>query len=524
MSLQAYTPYTYSPGFKSGEFHHAVLSISGTTHTLYLDGSAVNINPDQPNIFNVYNTITNTVIGAQANVLTQAFKGIIGDVRVYNYAISASQVSSLYLNRNLVIHYPFDSSVNKMIPNYGMMTYDATMIGNLSLTTGITTGTNAFSFTNSSTTATQYVKSSPSNWLLNSTTGLTISCWVNTTGVNGRIMRIFDIPLDAGIKGLAVDISGSNIIYSGYYTAKGTIGGTGGGKLLFSSGYEYYVFTNTEASSTLTFSSNVTIDYLLVAAGGNGGSGHGGGGGAGGVLSSTVSNVNNINIAVGKPANATFGNNTPGGNTTITFNSTTITALGGSIGSSEQSLGTTGGSGGGAASYGNAATSGTPGQGYNGGSKSSSVAGGGGGGGGGAGGAGGTGEYTTNIGGAGGSGGAGTSLYSDWIKAISTYMNTIYTNWSTYTISGGIGYIASGGAGGAGSDSNNYSGYKTRTIGGGGDGGTSGTGGITRKHPTPGIPNTGGGGGGLGGNYAGDTAYKTVIQGGSGIVIIRVNI
>jgi len=218
MSLQAYTPYTYSPGFKTREFHHAVLSISGTTHTLYLDGSAVNINPSQPNIFDVYSTITNTVIGAQANGLTQAFKGIIGDVRVYNYAISATQVSSLYLNRNLMIHYPFDTSVNAMTPNYGTMLYDTSMVGSLSMTTGLI-GTNALSLTNSSTTAaTQYIKSAPSNWYLNSTTGLTISCWINTAGAStGKIMRIFDIPLSTGIQGLVVDISGTSMIYSGYY-------------------------------------------------------------------------------------------------------------------------------------------------------------------------------------------------------------------------------------------------------------------------------------------------------------------
>jgi hypothetical protein len=198
-----------------------VLSISGTTHTLYLDGSAVNVNPGQANFFNTYSTITNAVIGAQSVGLTQAFKGLIGDVRVYNYAISASQVSSLYLNRNLVIHYPFDTSVNKMTPNYGTMLYDASMVGSLSMTTGLV-GTNALSLTNSSGTgvaATQYIKSSPKNWLLNSTsTGLTISCWVNTSAANtGKIMRLFDIPISKVIDtGLVVDISGSNMIYSGY--------------------------------------------------------------------------------------------------------------------------------------------------------------------------------------------------------------------------------------------------------------------------------------------------------------------
>jgi hypothetical protein len=53
---------------------------------------------------------------------------------------------------------------------------------------------------------------------LNSTdAGLTISCWVNTAGANtGKIMRIFDIPLQYKKTGIVVDISGSNMIYSRY--------------------------------------------------------------------------------------------------------------------------------------------------------------------------------------------------------------------------------------------------------------------------------------------------------------------
>jgi hypothetical protein len=216
MSIQAYTAYPYSAGFKSGEFHHIALSISGTTHTLYLDGSAVITNV-VANIFDTFTQISNTVIGANSS-LAQAFRGIIGDVRIYNYTITANKVSSLYFNRNLVVHYPFDTVVNSFTPNYGTMQYDASFIGQASLTTGFI-GTNALSLTNSTTeNASQYIKSSP-KWKLNSSTGLTISCWVNTTvtASNGT-MRIFDIPLSDGIKGLSVDISGSDKIYSSYYT------------------------------------------------------------------------------------------------------------------------------------------------------------------------------------------------------------------------------------------------------------------------------------------------------------------
>jgi len=45
---------------------------------------------------------------------------------------------------------------------------------------------------------------------------MTIACWINVAGVAGRIQRIFDIPLSVNSKGLAVDISGTNMIYSGW--------------------------------------------------------------------------------------------------------------------------------------------------------------------------------------------------------------------------------------------------------------------------------------------------------------------
>ena len=210
------TSYPYSRGFKSGEFHHAVLSISGTVHTLYLDGSAVAVNPSAGNIFETNSTVTTTTIGANS-LLQNAFRGFIGDVRIYNYAISSTQVSNLYMNRNLVVHYPFDTSVNKRMPNYATLTYDAEFVGNSALVTPGYVGTNALSITNTGVTASQYVLSNPS-FTLNAATGFAISCWVNAdiTGNANKIMRIFDIVYSAGVKGISVDLSGTNIIYSSY--------------------------------------------------------------------------------------------------------------------------------------------------------------------------------------------------------------------------------------------------------------------------------------------------------------------
>ena len=41
-------------------FHHLVYSISGTTHTLFLDGSAVSINMNADNILSTFQNISNT--------------------------------------------------------------------------------------------------------------------------------------------------------------------------------------------------------------------------------------------------------------------------------------------------------------------------------------------------------------------------------------------------------------------------------------------------------------------------------
>lgn len=218
MSLTGYNAYNYPLGFKKEEFHHVVLSVSGTVHTLYLDGSAVAINQNAGNIFTSYTTITNTVIGAQT-ALTQAFRGNIGDVRVYNYNIPQTLISSLYRDRNLIAYYPFDTSVNSLTPNYATLTYDASFIGTVTITSSSNVGTSALLLNNTAgSTATQYISAAPGNgkWNLNASTGLTISCWIKTVGVTATIQRIFDMPLSSGLKGLSVDISGTNQIYSSW--------------------------------------------------------------------------------------------------------------------------------------------------------------------------------------------------------------------------------------------------------------------------------------------------------------------
>lgn len=475
-SLQAYTPYTYSPGFQSGQFHHVVLSISGTTHTLYLDGSAVNITTNNTNIFSSFTKIINPIFGAQPG-LTQAFNGVIGDIRVYNYNISSTQVSNLYLDRNLVIHYPFDASVNNLTPNYATLVYDASFVGGATTTSNSLVGNGALSLTNTSgTTASQYVLSKPgkpnqSNWSLNSSTGLTISFWMNTAGPTaGNIMRLFDLPYSSsGFDGLSVDLSGTNMIYSRfspqtiYTNSTYTISGD-------------YLFIPFTESGALTLSQATTIYYLMV--GGGGGSAYylGGGGGGGGVAIGSIyvpsSDTLTINVGQGGTAATTLLESLPftnnggdGGNSSILFktNKNLSVQVNGGKGPIVKTI------------YGS--DGGKSGNGFIGGIGGiSGVGQAGGGGGGGAGGAGMNATRANLIGGDGGDGYSVSGTIFNYILPTPTFF----------------------GGGGGGS-----------TIGKGGKGG----GGI---FAVSGTPNTGGGGGGD------SNSLNNVGYGGSGIVYIAI--
>ena len=209
MSVNAFNPYTYTNGFKSGDFHHVAISISGTIHTLYLDGIQVAQNISGGNIFSYSSNIKNAIIGASKDRYN-AFQGNIGDVRVYNYAINSTQVSNLYLDRNLVNYYKFNTFNKMNIPNYATLVYDASLVGNAIINNNTLYLQNT---TNSSTS--QYVYAVPPN-IPRVTSGLTISAWINTNGIPNKLMRIFDITNNVGSPGISIDISGTNMINSSY--------------------------------------------------------------------------------------------------------------------------------------------------------------------------------------------------------------------------------------------------------------------------------------------------------------------
>jgi hypothetical protein len=79
--------------YASGTYHHVALTISGSTHTLYLDGSAV-INLSGGNMLTYGSAIPKIYIGC-AGDLSYGFTGIIDDFKVWNRALLASDITNI---------------------------------------------------------------------------------------------------------------------------------------------------------------------------------------------------------------------------------------------------------------------------------------------------------------------------------------------------------------------------------------------------------------------------------------------
>jgi len=262
-----------------------------------------------------------------------------------------------------------------------------------------------------------------------------------------------------------------------------------GGTITTSGAYTIHTFTT---GGTFTPSSNLNVEYLVIAGGGGGGkpdySGDagGGGGGAGGLRTGALS-VTATSYAITVGAGGAGGTGTPGVTGTNGGNSifSTITATGGGGGGVAWTNANAGGSGGGG-SYGGAGGAASPaGQGNTGGN-----------------------GLTGNFAGAGG-GGAGAAGNNPGGSGTSGTGGSGGTG-SASSISGTSLMYAAGGGGGT---------YLTSTPGSGGSS-IGGNGGSNGANGANGVANTGSGGGGGGAN-ASPSASGNGGSGASGIVIIR---
>ena len=248
-------------------------------------------------------------------------------------------------------------------------------------------------------------------------------------------------------------------------------------------------------SLTKTIVTTPTLQYLVVAGGGGGGGQVGGGGGAGGMLTGSINYP-----AAGVVFTATIGapgvgqgdggggrHGTNGANSTLSGTGLSVTSIGGGGGGGYTGTynGAAGGSGGGAGNKNSSGGAGTSGQGNNGGN---------------------SGNLDWSGGGGGGAGAAGNASTNTSASSVSSDGG----DGAQSSITGTATYYAGGGAG-----CFQYSGVAEGGQGGGGNGGWG-----TSLAPTVGTANLGGGGGGSrdlpAGPYIG-------ANGGSGVVILRVN-
>ena len=94
-SITGYNPATVST-LASGTYRHVALSISGTVHSLYLDGSMVAQTLSGGNVFASYTSaISNLYIGC-AGDLSYGLTGSIDDFKVWNRALPATDISAIY--------------------------------------------------------------------------------------------------------------------------------------------------------------------------------------------------------------------------------------------------------------------------------------------------------------------------------------------------------------------------------------------------------------------------------------------
>lgn len=91
----SYNPATISTAFSSGTYRHVVMTISGSTHTLYLDSQVVATNTIAGNAFATYSSLSNLYLGSAAD-LSFGYTGIIDDFKIWNRALPAADISLVF--------------------------------------------------------------------------------------------------------------------------------------------------------------------------------------------------------------------------------------------------------------------------------------------------------------------------------------------------------------------------------------------------------------------------------------------
>ncbi len=101
---------TSSSTYNDGNWHHVVVTSNQTTYYTYVDGSQIRTWSAPPQTYS--GGSPTPTIGAAAGGTANFFDGEIDQVRIFNKALSASEVTTLYNENSLVASYRFEGNAN----------------------------------------------------------------------------------------------------------------------------------------------------------------------------------------------------------------------------------------------------------------------------------------------------------------------------------------------------------------------------------------------------------------------------
>jgi hypothetical protein len=160
-------------------FGAIVFKKSTNTCSIYLNGA---LDTSGTNTAVIRNNVRNLYIGIHEGVSYGNFDGKIDDIRMYNRALSESEVNILFHEGGLVAYYPFSGNADDMSGNsYNGTTYNVTLAPDR-----FNVPNSAYSFSGS---LSSYIntETSPN---LSFSNEVTLAAWVKGTGTYNDIVRV----------------------------------------------------------------------------------------------------------------------------------------------------------------------------------------------------------------------------------------------------------------------------------------------------------------------------------------------